>query len=298
MGLISTTPLRFIHASTFDRNTSIYFTLNPGMIPGHQILRGDTVGFVSSSETQERLIALNGQLATAEGLLAVNTSGEKAVVVQAAEQRLEIAKRRRLEQNRTFERMKSLYAQSLVPLGQYESAENSMHAAEDEVALSTSALAQAQSGAKPEQVQLVTSNISALKEEIAALRRRAATHTIISPLTGLVSRSTTAEVLLSVADTSRFVALIPIRLTDVARVTANPHAAVTFFGLSAPLRGRIAAVDHQVSSIGLEKVVIATAVLDHSRPDLVMGLPLRCNIVCPPVTAMMLVKQFLFSLVS
>lgn len=286
------------HASSFDRSASVYFTLNSGMIPGRVITRGDTVGIVSSSETQERLIALNGELARAEGLLRVNTSGEKAVVVQAAEQRLEIAKRRRLEQERSFERSKTLFAQGLLPQGQYESAENSMHAAEDEVALSNSALAEARSGAKPEQVQLVSSNIAALKDEIAALRRRAATHTIVSPLTGLVARSTSSEILLTVSDTSRYVALIPVRLTDVARVTSVPEAEVTFQGMSSPLRGHITAMDHQVTSIGLERVVMATAVLDRSSAPLVVGLPVRCDIRCPSVTPMMLVKQFLLSLVS
>ena len=286
------------HASSFDRSASVYFTLNPGMIPGRQVMRGDTVGIVASSETQERLIALNGELARAEGLLAVNTSGEKAVVVQAAEQRLDIARRRRLEQERSFERSKALFAQGLLPQGQYESAENSMHAAEDEVALATSALAEARSGAKPEQVRLVSSNIAALKEEIAALRRRAATHTFVSPLTGLVARSNSPDVLLTIADTSRYVAMIPVRLTDIARVTAIPEADVVFRGFSTPLHGHIAAMDHQVTSIGLERVVMATAVLDRSSAPLVVGLPLRCDIRCPTVTPLMLVKQFLLSLVS
>ncbi len=286
------------HAASFDRSASVYFTLNPGMVPGRVITRGDTVGVVSSSEVQEQLIALNGELTRAEGQLAVNTSGEKEVVVQAAEQRLEIAKRRRSEQERSFERSKALYAQNLLPQGQYESAENSMHAAEDEVALANSALAEARSGAKPEQVRLVTTNIAALKDEIAALRRRAATHTIVSPLTGLVARSTTPEVLLTVSDTSRYVAMIPVRLSDIGRVTAIPEAMVTFRGLSAPLRGHITAMDHQVTAIGLERVVMATAVLDRSAAPLVVGLPLRCDITCPPITPMMLMKQFLLSLIS
>lgn len=286
------------HASSFDRSASVYFTLNPGMIPGRAIARGDTVGIVSSSEVQERLVALNGELAAAERLLAVNTSGEKAIVVQAAEQRLDIAKRRKLEQERSFERSKALYSQGLMPQGQYESAENSMRAAEDEVAMATTALETARTGAKPEQVQLVSSNITALKDEIAALRSRAATHTIVSPLTGLVTRSTTPEVLLTVSDTSRYVAMIPVRLADIARVASIPEAEVTFRGFTTPLHGRIAAMDHQVTAIGLERVVMATAVLDRSRVPLVVGLPLRCDITCPPMTAMMLVKQFLFSLVS
>lgn len=285
-------------ATSFDRSSSVYFTLNPGMVPGRSVARGDTVGIVASSETQERLVALNGELATAQRLLAVNTSGEKAVVVQAAEQRLAIAQRKRAEQEKSFERMKALYAQGLLPAGQYESAENALHGADDEVALSSAALAEARSGAKPEQVELIHTNIAALQQEIDALRRRAATHTITSPISGLVARSTSAEVLLSIADTSRYVAMIPVRLADAAKVGATPGARVTFRGLPAPLLGTVAAVDHRVTTIGTERVVMATAVLDRTRANLVLGLPLRCDITCPPATTWAVVRQFLLSLVS
>jgi hypothetical protein len=285
-------------ASSFDRSSSVYFTLNSGMVPGRSVARGDTVGIVSSSETQERIVALNGELATAQRLLAVNTSGEKAVVVQAAEQRVAIAHRKRAEQEKSFARMKALYAQGLLPAGQYESAENAMHGADDEVALSSAALAEARSGAKPEQVELIHTNIAALHQELDALRRRAATHTITSPISGLVARSTSSEVLLSIVDTSRYVAMIPVRLADAARVSATSGARVTFRGLPAPLLGTVAAVDHQVTTIGTERVVMATAVLDPTRAGLVVGLPLRCDIACPPVTAWALVRQFLLSLVS
>lgn len=285
-------------ASSFDRSSSVYFTLRPAMIPGRAILRGDTVGIVSSSETQERLIALNGQLATAEGLLAVNASGEKAVVVNAAEQRLAIAERKKTEQEKVLARAKALFAQGLLPVGQYEAAENAMLGAYDDVAMRTAALEEARSGAKPEQLQLVHSNISALKQEIAALEQRAATLTITTPISGRIVRSPSAEVLITIADTTRYVAMIPVRLSDVARVTLKPDARVTFHGLTAPVTGTITAIDQQVTTLGTERVVIATALLDRSSAGLMSGLPLRCDIACPPVTALAVVRQFLLSLVS
>ncbi len=285
-------------ASSFDRSSSVYFTLRPAMIPGRAISQGDTVGIVSSSETQERLVSLNGQLATAEGLLAVNASGEKAVVVKAAEQRLAIAERKKSEQEKVLARAKALFAQGLLPVGQYEAAENAMLGAYDDVAMRSAALEEARSGAKPEQLQLVHSNIAALKQEIAALEQRAATLTITAPISGRIVRSSAAEVLLTIADTSRYVAMIPVRLSDLARVALSPDARVTFRGLTMPLAGRITAIDQQVTTIGTERVVIATAVLDRTSAGLVSGLPVRCEIACPPVTALAVVRQFLLSLVS
>ena len=63
--------------SGFESGSSIYFTLTPSMRPGRHVAIGDTVGTVNSSEMQERLVALNGQLAAAEGELAVHATGAK-----------------------------------------------------------------------------------------------------------------------------------------------------------------------------------------------------------------------------
>ena len=279
-------------ASSFDRSSSVYFTLNPAMIPGRGVTQGDTVGVVSSSETQERLIALNGELASAERLLAVNATGEKAVVVYAAEQRLAIAQRKRKEQERAF------YAKGLLPASAYESAENSLRAAGDEVALAAAALEEARTGAKPEQIQLIHGRVSALKDELAALRRRAATHTLIAPISGRVARSASSDVLLTISDTTRYVATIPVRLSDVAKVLATPAARVTLRGLSVPLHGTIAAMDREVSTIGTERVVMATAILEHAHHQPVLGLAIRCDIACRPVSLAAILKHFLISLVS
>ncbi len=285
-------------AASFDRSSSVDFLLRPDMVPGHGVARGDTVAIISSSETQERLVALYGQLAAAQGQLAVSSSGEKDVVVYAAEQRLEIARRKLGEQQRSFTRTKTLFSQGLVPVGQYEAAENSLHDARDEVAMAAAALEVEQSGAKPEQIELVRRNIAALQAEIAALQRRAATHTIIAPFSGRVARSTSSDVILSIVDTSRYVASIPIPLRDLPRVTATPDARVTLQGLAVPVRGRIVSLDQEVTSVGMQRVVKATAVLDRTPAELVVGLDLRCDVACRPVTAMDLVKRFLRSLVS
>ena len=284
-------------SSNFDQGSSVYFTLSPSIVPGHRVSQGDTVGVVTSSETQERLIALNGQLAAAQGLVAVNATGSKSVVVRAAEQRLDFARRKMGEGERAFARTKTLYEQGLLSPGQYEDAENLLHSASDEVALAAAALEEARSGAKPEQLQLAQSNVAALEEEIAALQRRASTYTIIAPISGRVTRGAT-DVLLTISDMTRFVAKIPIRLNDLARVAATPNARVTLRGLPSPVHGTVVAVDQEVSMMGTERVVMATAALDRGSFELIPGLAVRCDIACRPVSAMDIVRQFLQSLVT
>jgi hypothetical protein len=58
--------------ANFATGTSIQFTIAPSLGLGHHVSVGDTVGWISSSETQERLVVLNGQLAAAQQMLAVN----------------------------------------------------------------------------------------------------------------------------------------------------------------------------------------------------------------------------------
>jgi multidrug resistance efflux pump len=284
-------------ASNFDQGSSVHFALNPAMIPGHYVSQGDTVGVATSSEAQERLISLNGQLDAARGQLAVSSTGEKAVVIHADEERLEFARRRREEEEKSFARTKTLYEQGLLPVSQYEAAENQIHAANDAVALAEASLEESRTGAKPEELGLVHSRIAALEEEIAALERRTATYTITAPLSGRIARSSTSDVLLTISDTTRYVAMIPVRLIDLPRLAAAPDARVTLRGLPREVHGTVVAVDQEVSTIGTEKVVIATAVLERTSVDLVLGLAVRCDIDCRPVSMVGLIQQFLMSLV-
>jgi biotin carboxyl carrier protein len=273
------------HASNFEAGSSISFSLSPWLRPGQRVRAGDTLGTASSSQMQERLVSLQGQLATAEGALAVNAAGSKSAVVEAAQQRLQSAKRRREDYQPTVERTQSLFEQQLVPPNEYDRVMSAAHTMDDAIAINQADVAAAQSGAKPEELALAQARIASLKNEIAATNQQAAGYTIIAPMNGTLWSNPSGSTLLTISDPAQYVALVPIRWSDYARVAATPEARVMIAGFSRPVQGRIVALEHEVSTHGAQRVVMATALLDAPPKDLLPGSVARCKVVCSPMTA-------------
>ena len=271
--------------SNFESGSSIYFSVAPSLKPGKHVAVGDTVGTVYSSEMQERLISLNGQLAAAEGQLAVNSTGAKSAVVEAAQQRLQSAKRRRADYQATVTRTQALFDDHLLPQGEYDRVQSTVHNLDDAILIEQADLDAAQTGAKPEELALARAHIAALKDEINAISSRAATYTLRAPIEGTISSTYSGNILLTILATSQYVAIMPVRWSDYARVASTPNARVTISGFSRPVHGHVLALNHEVETHGGQKVVMATALLDSPPYDLLPGSTARCKIECRPLTA-------------
>jgi multidrug efflux pump subunit AcrA (membrane-fusion protein) len=283
--------------SNFSAGSSIYFAVAPTIRPGQHVAAGDTVGTIASSDVQERLVSLQGQLASAERMLAVNTTGDKSALIIAAQQRLDSAKRRREDYQSTIERTRRLFEDNVLPEGEYDRVMSQAHTLDDAIGIEGADLAAAQSGAKPEAIALIESNIAGLKNEIAVISSRAATFTLRAPIAGIVSASS-GDNLLSISEVSRYVALIPVRSSDYRRVAATREPAVTITGFSRPVRGRIIAMNHEVEELYGHKVVMATALLDSPPNDLLPGSIARCRIDCTPLAALDYGKFLLHSVAT
>jgi hypothetical protein len=270
--------------ANFATGTSITFTIAPSLGLGQHVSVGDTVGWISSSETQERLVVLNGQLAAAEQMLAVNASGQKSAVITEAEQRLRAAQRQRDEYQPTLDRYKTLFDRNLIAAGEYENVQSNSHRMDDDIAIATAGLEAARTGAKPEQVALAESNVAALKNEISAINSRAATFTLRTPINGVVVPTASGDTLLTIASTSACVAMVPIRWIDYPRVSAMKEPRITIAGYPTTVGGKVIAINREMQNFYGQPVVMATAILDSQPGDLLPGSLVRCNVAAAPLT--------------
>lgn len=283
--------------STFNPGSSISFALQPSLTPGQTVAMGDTIGSLYSSEVAERLISLNGQLAAARNMLAVNASGQKDAVVKEAVQRLLSARRRRDEYQHTLDRAQKLFDQHVISAGEYEPVRSEANALDDEITIAQAAVEAAQTGAKPEQLELMNTNIAALQSEIAAVKGRAATYTVTAPITGLVTPTFSPDTLVTIAG-PEYLALIPVRWTDSRHLAATPGARLTVMGITPPVHGTVIALNPELHVINGRPVVIAIARLDAAPAQLMPGMLLPCRIHCAPVTAAAWSREFLASLTA
>ena len=282
--------------TTFNPGSSVYFSLRSALLPGQVVAIGDTIGSIYSSEMQERLIALNGQLATARGLLAVNASGQKTAIVNEAQQRLDAARKRLEDHQKVVVRTQKLFESNIVSQAEYELVQSQSNALQDDIKIAEAGLEAARTGAKPEQLDLAHVNIAALENEINAINRRAATYTLTAPISGTISPAFSSDTLLTISDTTKFVALIPVKWTDYTRVAATPDARLTLVGLSKTVHGRVIGLNREIQDLRGQKVFIATALLEESAADLMPGMLAKCRIECRPVTVLEYVKRISGSL--
>jgi hypothetical protein len=284
--------------SNFDPGSSVSFSLRRTLVPGAVVQLGDTIGSIYSSEMQERLISLNGQLEAAKSLLAVNASGQKAAIVTEAQQRLQFAIRRKNEHLAIETRNEQLFSSGLIPKAEHERVLNEANALQDEIQIAEANLEAARTGAKPEQLALVHANIAALKNEIAAIERREATYTLTSPISGTVYSSFASDTLLTIADTRSYVALIPVRWGDYSRVASTHEPRLTVGTFPKKLEGRIVGVNREMKVLFGQKVVVATGLLDASSGSLMPGMLAHCRIECMPLTVRQHLKRIFMSLTS
>ncbi len=269
--------------STFNQGSSVYFSINSLLVPGHAVTMGDTIASIYSTDVSERLIALNGQLAAARGALAVNSTGQKTAVVTEAEQRLEFAKRRRQEHRKVERRTVLLFEQSYISQGEYDRVVSEANALDDEITLAESNLEVARTGAKPEQLDLVNTNIIALQSEIDAVKRRASTLVLTAPISGTIMPTYSGDTLVSIAATE-YLALIPVQRTDYLRVAETKAARLSVRGLSKAVHGSLISMNGEFKVLGGREVLIAIGRLESPTTDVMPGMLVQCRIHCAPVS--------------
>lgn len=284
--------------SNFERGSSVRFSFHSSLTPGGFISRGDTIGSIYSSEMQERLMALNRELAAARGSLGVNASGEKAAIVREAQQRLDYARKRMEEHQRVLARARESFKQGVISQKELEIKEGEADLLEIEISIAESQLEAAQTGQKPEQLQLIRANIAAIENEIAAIKERAAAYTLTAPISGKIFSAFSADTLLIISDTTKYVVFIPVKWNDYSYVVPAQNVNLHLNGISKPVSGKVISLNREIQMLNGEKIVFATALLEKYSEALMPGMLAKCQIECQPVKALEYVKRFFSSLTS
>ena len=88
-----------------SRGETMRFKINLSIMGNGFFAEGDTIGIIYSSEAEEHLTELNGQLLIAQANLAVNIGGQKESVIHELKQRLAYAKVKAAEQQKILNRL-------------------------------------------------------------------------------------------------------------------------------------------------------------------------------------------------
>jgi hypothetical protein len=282
----------------FERGETIRLTLSPSVATGGSVFAGDTIGTIRSTQAEERLVVLTGELATARASLAAASAGEKAPLIREAQQRLAHARAEAEEHARRFARLETLFEKGMVSDQEYEIARSEAALLDIEVTIAESQLQAVATGDKSEQIDLFRSRVEALQQEIEVLRERLRSFTIISPFTGRLSRVRASDTLLVVSDTTSYVALLPVRWSAYPYLAPAQDVTIEPRGLSGSARGRLASLGRESQYVDGKPVLVAAALVTASATDLVPGMVVRWTVSCEPVPIHRYVRRFLSTIVE
>jgi len=278
-----------------SRGETMSFTINSSIVNNGFVEKGDTIGTIYSSEAEERLATLSGQLLTTEAKLAVSTIGQKESIIREVEQRLSYVKTAAAEQQKILNRLQNLYKKEMISTEEYENELGKEKLLQIEISIAEAELEAATTGEKKETIKLFNSQIAAVKQEINVLQKRLNSFSITSPFSGKVSKVFSSDTLLLIKDTSAYVALIPLRLNDCSYVCKAQEVKINDNNLGITNNGRLIDLDDEINILSGEQIRVATALFKDNPKNLLTGMVSHYNIYCEPVTMLEYVKRFLIS---
>ncbi len=278
----------------FERGDAVEFSLSDKIYTSAAVMIDDTIGLVYSNTTEKELIDLRADLAVDSALLKVNTSEEKDAIVKSEEQKLEYAKKQLEEQQKLFRRQKSLYEKQLISEEEYEVAESAIELFNINVEIAKERLRTVSTGAKQEEINLVKSRISGLKDKIDILEKKFSGLTIQSPVQGIVNRGFSADTLLTISDTTEYISFIPIKVSDYKFI--KPGQKVLFEDMNGDktIEAEIDSTDKAIKSGLQNQYFVASAVVNKNKSSLLPGLVLSGEIIGEPI----MLRDYLISLIN
>ena len=279
----------------FERGDPGRFDLHKSVIPGMNISEGDTVGWIETKFIEMELVRLNGELKSQKSLLNVALSGEKESLILEAEKNLAYATETFSEQEKIVSRLKRLSETGFVPYQDYEIALNLLNLYGIDIEIKEAELLSAETGLKPEEIEMITLGISNLEDEIKSLQHTYEEYTIISPFSGVVFESSLGDTLAEIGDISSYSVIIPLEIKSMENVTPGQKIEYYIDNVKATFEGEIVRIGNVIHILNGQQVILVTANLDYSEKVLLNGLMVRLSIICEPMTLREHVRRSFFA---
>ncbi len=273
----------------FQRGDHAEFVMNPGILDGYRVEKGDTVGRIRSFEEERRLLTLQSQLEEQRRLLGISLSGEKEQAINAAREKLLLAEKEYDTQQRLVARMKTLWEMNVIADEEWELALNEYLIKEQNVSIARSEMEIVSTGAKPEEQALIRSNINSFERQIEQTLERIDAFNILAPVSGTVIRQQTPEIdvesIIRVADLNRMIVTLPVELFQLVYIENGNHVNLRINSGRRNYSARIIGIDNTVQFINQKQNVFLTAVVEEEPQRFMPNMLVQAEIVCGEVSA-------------
>ena len=246
-----------------ERGDTFRLTVSSAVAPGTRISHGDTLVLIESDQLSQLLASLDIDLAVQRAELRAEEAGEKQPVIDAARERIRIAREQHETQQNIVDRLEALDAVGHVPYQDYELAKSQLNLYDISILEAEAELAALMSGSKREDLAVFEDTIAAIERQKSLVNDQLDRYALTVPFDGIVIESDSDSTIVTVADDSDFVAVIPVpdsRRGDISvgmTVLFNPGNGNVF-------EGEIVRISDRVRLMQDRPVAIVTARIDAS----------------------------------
>ena len=256
----------------FDRAELVELALAPDLAPGTTVTAGQQVAVIESPALVRRLNELRAQRDGLVAELALLRAGGRPEEVAAAERRLELAEARRAGEQANLERTRSLRQEGLASETDLQLAQLRDESLRLDAELARARLAVVRGVARPEALEVLDAQITALDARLAELETMAEAYRIRTPITGILELGGSTDIL-RVHDLDTVYLRIPI--PQGVRYRIDVGSRVRFRTPACPGRrfeGAVVDVGEQAINLNGRQIFWASAQVDNADHSLRPGM--------------------------
>ncbi len=272
----------------FQRGDHAEFITNEKVFSGNTINRGDTIGHIRSYEEERRLLALTSQLGEQKRLLRVSLSGEKQEEINAAKEKLVLAEKEYETQKKLVARMKNLHENGVIADETWELALNDYLVKEQNMSIARSVMDVVSTGAKPEEVDLIRTNINSFQRQIEQTEKRIDAFNILAPFSGTIIRQQAPEPdnesIIRVADLEKMMVTLPVDLYQLAYIENGTDVNLRINSRRRIYNAKVIDSDNTVHFIDQRQNVFVTAIVEEQPERFLPNMLVNAEIVCGKVS--------------
>lgn len=262
----------------FDRGEDVTFTFTDVLSKKSKIDKGDTIAVIQSSQLNEKIISLEGELAIAKANLKSQTAGEKEELINEAEANLELAKSRVAQKKIIYDRYQQLFNKNLVSQEEFETHKWEYRLLEIDVQIYKSKLEVLKTGVKPQEAAIISLQMETIARQLKFIKERTSKLYITSPIDGVADQKFSSDTLLTVFKTNQVILDTPIRISEIENVEVGSSLKIEIQKKEFTVPGKIISLSKEVKILDGNQVVFARILIDNSAGKLLPGMVVGCTL--------------------
>ncbi len=234
--------------------------------------KGDTIASIMSSDLEDKLITVEGELNVALANLKAQSTGQKESMIREAENKLRYTEEKIKEQNVLYHRISALFRKGFSSQQEYDAQKWIIDLLELEKQIYKAEVENVSTGVKGEEINLIKSQINTIKRNLGFLKNKKNNLTITSPISGTMSNIFSADTLLDIINYQEIVLNMPVKIEDLELIKKGQNIKINIIDIEKEYSGFILSISHKVEFLNNQQVVFVSVNVVNNDAKLLPGM--------------------------